>query len=46
MTLAYSINFANIGIIVHQHLFEATVSYDPLVSTMNKVVLDGVDRRK
>ena len=46
MTLAYSINFANVGIIVHQHLFSATVAYDPLVSTMHKVVLDGVDRRK
>ena len=46
MTLAYSLNFANVGIIVHQHLFEETVSYDPLVSTMNQVVVDGVERRK
>lgn len=42
LTLAHSMLFANVGIIVHQHLFAATLSYDPLISTMHTVVLDGV----
>lgn len=46
MTLAHSILFANIGIIVHHHLFHATLSYDPLVGTMHSVVISGVDRAK
>lgn len=46
LTVAHSILFANVGIIVHHHLFSATLSYDPLVSTMHVVVLDGVDRKK
>ncbi len=45
-TLAHSILFANVGIIVHHHLFSATLPYDPLVSTMHTVVLSGVDRAK
>lgn len=45
-TLAHSILFANVGIIVHHHLFNATLSYDPLVSTMHTIVISGVDRVK
>jgi len=46
LTLAHSILFANVGIIVHHHLFSGSLSYDPLVSTMHTVVLAGVDRRR
>lgn len=46
LTLAHSILFANVGIIVHQNLFSKTLGYDALVSTMHVIVLDGVDRGK
>ncbi len=46
LTLAHSILFANVGIIVHHHLFSSSLSYEQLINTMHVVVLDGVDRRK
>jgi len=44
-TLASSILFSNVGIAVHQNLFRLTLSYDPLVTTLHQVVLDGVRRK-
>ncbi len=46
LTFAHTVLFANIGVIVHHQLFATTLSYDPLVSTMHLVLLDGIDRRK
>ena len=45
-TLAFSILSANVGVIVQHHLFASSHTYDPLVTTMHQVLLDGVERRK
>ncbi len=42
MTLANSIIFGNIGLIVQHNLFKDTLSYRPMVQTLSTMVLAGV----
>jgi len=45
MTLANSIIFSNIGLVVQHNLFRDSLSYQPMVQTLSAMVLDGVLRK-
>lgn len=45
MTLANSIIFSNIGLVVQHNLFRESLSYQPMVQTLSAMVLDGVLRK-
>jgi AcrR family transcriptional regulator len=44
-TLASSIIFSNIGVVVQQNLFRETLSYAPLVQSLSSVIISGITRR-
>ena len=43
-TLASSIIFSNIGVVVQQNLFRETLSYAPLVQSLSSVIITGITR--
>lgn len=45
-TIANAIIFGNIGLVVQHNLFRETLSYAPIVQSMNAVVLKGIMREK